>query len=309
MQTHLTVSVIIPHYRDLLNLRQCLKSIDLQSYPKDLIQIIVVNNEATPILKEKLSDLNISVMFLSEPIAGSYIARNKGIEFATGNFIFFTDSDCIVDKDWVSNGVQALLKSPIVGGRIKLILKNKNRPKLLEHFEKIFYFNQNLTIEHESYAATANLLIRKEVLATTGLFDPILRSGGDKEWCQRAHKKGFKTIFCHKTIVFHRPRTLYPFIKRRIRLVSGIMYLRARSEGLNLIDLKEMLKFFTFTSKMKQWNVNWSYYNELPNFKKFLVWSIFRMFCLLDIIIILLCFNSYKLMKKLTLIDRHKNDI
>ena len=38
------VSVIIPVYNDFLRLRICLKALENQSYPKDLFEIIAVDN-------------------------------------------------------------------------------------------------------------------------------------------------------------------------------------------------------------------------------------------------------------------------
>ena len=30
-------------------------------------------------------------------------ARNVGVEYSNGEFIVFTDTDCVVDRDWLKN--------------------------------------------------------------------------------------------------------------------------------------------------------------------------------------------------------------
>lgn len=87
------VSVIIPVYNAKKYLRECLDSVLNQTHKN--VEIIAVNDGSTDnslqILMEYQKQKNIKV--ISQTNGGVCAARNKGIEFATGNFIMFLDSD------------------------------------------------------------------------------------------------------------------------------------------------------------------------------------------------------------------------
>ena len=97
---NILLSVIIPVYNVEKYLHQCLDSVINQTY-RDL-EIICVNDASTDssgeILKEYAqNDSRIKIVNMGKN-SGSGIARNKGLEVATGRYIHFLDSD-----DYISN--------------------------------------------------------------------------------------------------------------------------------------------------------------------------------------------------------------
>ena len=94
------VSVIIPVYNDKRGIKKCLKSLLEQNYNKELYEIIIVDNGSTDGTKEFLK--KSPVKFLEEnDIQSSYASRNKGIKHSKNEILCFTDSDVIVDKNWI----------------------------------------------------------------------------------------------------------------------------------------------------------------------------------------------------------------
>lgn len=95
------VSIIIPIYNSEKYLKQCLESIINQTYKN--IEIICINDGSTDnsekIIKDYLKT-NKNITYLKQPNAGQSIARNKGLEKATGDFILFVDSDDFIEKIW-----------------------------------------------------------------------------------------------------------------------------------------------------------------------------------------------------------------
>ncbi len=92
------ISVIIPVYNCAKYLPMCLDSIIYQTY--DNLEIICINdgskdNSGKILEQYKQKDTRIKV--ITQHNQGQSIARNKGIEAATGNYISFIDGD-----DWVS---------------------------------------------------------------------------------------------------------------------------------------------------------------------------------------------------------------
>ncbi len=105
------VSVIIPHLNSSDKLDLCLRSLDDQTYDKNLYEVIVVDNDSDKNHWENLLRLSslYNITLLKEPKRSSYAARNTGLQKAGGGgIIAFTDSDCIPCPGWIEMGVSSL---------------------------------------------------------------------------------------------------------------------------------------------------------------------------------------------------------
>ncbi len=230
------VSVIIPHLNDSDRLGLCLKSLNDQSYDKRFYEVIVVDNDSSEFHWKKLLKLKslYKIILLKEPKSGSYAARNKGIQQAKGSIIAFTDSDCIPYPNWIEMGVnnlKILNYYGIVGGRIELTYKNKDHLNAVEQYETLFAFNQERFINKLNFSVTANLFTSKSMLSDAGNFDDSFRSGGDREWGDRAIIKGSKIIYGRNVIVKHPAHNaLKDLIRKNLRITGG-EYLYYKKRG------------------------------------------------------------------------------
>jgi glycosyltransferase involved in cell wall biosynthesis len=98
------VSFIVIAFNARATIRRCLLSILAQ--PVDQ-QVILVDNASTDDTVACVSDLPITIVSESNRVRGA--ARNKGLEYATGEFIAFVDSDVELPPDW-SHRALALLE-------------------------------------------------------------------------------------------------------------------------------------------------------------------------------------------------------
>ena len=97
-------TVIIPTYKDWPRLQMCLDALALQSLPAAEFEVLVANNNRVADLPADLRlAANVQVIWAEQP--GSYAARNAVLPHAKGEVLFFTDSDCIPDPDWLRLGV------------------------------------------------------------------------------------------------------------------------------------------------------------------------------------------------------------
>lgn len=232
------VSVVIPVFNDLQGLQKCISALILQTYEKNLFEIIVIDNgsDKTPKLSNMpSSSVNIRIAFCQKP--GSYAARNVGAKVAQGEVIAFTDADCLPDPDWIRNGVTTLNNSGqnyIVGGEIKLL--QSQHPTAVELYQCLTGFAQKENIELRRFTATANLFVNKQHFIQIGEFDEDLLSGGDREWCWRAEKLGFKLIYAqHASVSTYPRRSIHAAIKQARRVTGGRYHLRS----LGVIDSAE----------------------------------------------------------------------
>ena len=101
------VSVIIPTFHDWNRLQSVIDALKKQTYPKDHLEVIIINNDPEDSPPEL--DLPDNFRIISESKPGSYAARNKGISAAKGEILAFTDSDCIPYPDWIEQAVKLLM--------------------------------------------------------------------------------------------------------------------------------------------------------------------------------------------------------
>lgn len=102
-----TVSVVVPARNEEAMIEACLKSI-LAQEPKPL-EVILVDNGSTDRTSEIGKSLGVKVIYQSKP--GLHIARQTGLEAATGDVVAATDADCVVGPGWVGE-IQKAFEDP-----------------------------------------------------------------------------------------------------------------------------------------------------------------------------------------------------
>jgi glycosyltransferase involved in cell wall biosynthesis len=85
------VSVVTPSFNQGRFLRDCLESVELQTYPR--VEHVVVDGGSTDESREILAAAGDSVSWTSEPDRGQADAVNKGFEASTGEIVGWVNSD------------------------------------------------------------------------------------------------------------------------------------------------------------------------------------------------------------------------
>lgn len=91
------VSVIIPNYNAADYIEECVCSVLQQTY--DNLEMIIVDDGSTDSSRtiiNKLKNITTSIVTIYQENMNASIARNKGIDFASGDFYLFLDSDDIL---------------------------------------------------------------------------------------------------------------------------------------------------------------------------------------------------------------------
>jgi GT2 family glycosyltransferase len=205
------------------DLPDCLEALMKQSYPKDCYEIIVVDNGQNYGI-ESLVKKYPNVFLVAEVRPGSYIARNTGLYHARGEFIVFTDADCIAHTDFLSSGISVLESDEncgLVGGQIVLQELIPQQPTAVELFEREFTFTQEKYIKKGKQASTANVFTSAEVIKKVGNFDQNLKSTGDFEWSHRISKAGYELFYSPEACVYHPTRRTWKAIAKRTKRIAG----------------------------------------------------------------------------------------
>lgn len=221
------ISVIIPVYNDWSRLKKCLSALSKQSYPLDKFEVIVIDNGSNE--KVDITGENLSVKLDYCEIPGSYAARNRGLEICNGDIVAFTDSDCLPHPDWINEAVKSFRSSldvSLIAGHISVFPHCVDHPTTCELYDMLNGFPQEKYVHKSNFGVTANLFVRNKVFKKIGVFDFNLKSGGDKEFCQRAIEHGFLIEFQSKVVVDHPARKSVGEIFKKVKRLTGGKYKR-----------------------------------------------------------------------------------
>lgn len=107
-------SVIVPVYNRIDEVKELLDSLQKQSV-KNFEVIIVEDGSSDPCRKEceAAARRGLDLKYFYKENEGRSIARNYGMERATGDYFVFFDSDCVIPSDYFRNLEIELRKNPV----------------------------------------------------------------------------------------------------------------------------------------------------------------------------------------------------
>lgn len=216
------ISVIIPVYNDTDRLKLCLDALSKQTVPRDEFEVIVIDNGSEEPPRELVESYPFC-RFAEESKQGSYAARNKGLELAEGEILAFTDADCIPKPHWLEEGIKVVSVEGFngqVGGLIKVFPLVEDCPTGVELYDMIYGLRQDVNVQCR-FAATANMITKREVFDAIGYFDDQLMSGGDTDWGQRVASAGRSIVYSENVIVSHPARDSLEGIIRQAKRHAG----------------------------------------------------------------------------------------
>ena len=120
------VSVIIPIRNEEKYLAQCLQSVIAQDYPKDRMEILVVDGRSEDRSREIVAEFGSKypmIKLLDNPRLIVPAAMNIGIKNAKGDVIIRVDGHCLLESDYISQCVKCLRRTGAdnVGGLMQAV--------------------------------------------------------------------------------------------------------------------------------------------------------------------------------------------
>lgn len=230
------VSVLIAARNEEANIGRTLSDILAQDFPKELLEIIVVDDHSTDrtsAVVQSYADQGIKLLTLneSEPL-NSYKKKaiTTAIAEASGELIVTTDADCRMGRDWLATIVgyaethgSFLVSSPVVYSQQRSFFEEL---QTLEFLYLIGLGAAGIGNRQPSTCNGANLAYRRDVFYEMGGFNGIdhLASGDDELFLHKVAAKYPNRIgFCKSrgAIVYtDAKRTLRGFIHQRRRWAS-----------------------------------------------------------------------------------------
>jgi glycosyltransferase involved in cell wall biosynthesis len=230
------VSVILPTLNRGDMLASLIDSLAEQTYPADRFEVIVVDNGSEDGTREWASRVTGTLPFRFRFLSNSTSfrvpaqSRNLGFAAASGEIIAFTDSDCLVSRNWLEQGVAALHNAPAAGLAHGTTLPWEDgtpRPPI--------YSTISVT-SAKAFYETCNMFYRRAALERVSGFDRTFIEtwpypafyGEDTDLAYRVLEAGYPGLFAPTVLVWHRvfANPLRRWIREPIKAFSWPLIVR-----------------------------------------------------------------------------------
>jgi len=199
------VSVIIPTLNSERVLEKCLNSLMTQKYKE--VEVIVVDDGSTDSTVKIAESFNCKV--IRNPKRGRAEAKNEGIKFSSGKYLFFVDSDMEITPNVISECVNLAENNRFVGGIVipERSIGNSFWVKVRD-FEKDFYAG---TVVESARFFPAKLV--KEA----GGFEEGLIFFEESTLQYKIQRKGYNRFLRANSVILHHEEnfTLIAWLKKK----------------------------------------------------------------------------------------------
>jgi glycosyltransferase involved in cell wall biosynthesis len=222
------VSVIIPCRNEEKFIAECLDSVIQQDYPKEKIEVLVVDGASEDKTKKIVKNYSKKYPFvklLNNPKKIKPVALNIGIKKSKGEYIIIMDAHSKYKNNYISKCVETAVKynADNVGGILKTISKNNNfisksiTKCLLSSFGVGGAFFRKGLKKITEVDTVFGGCYKKEVFKKINLFNEKLIRSQDMEFNIRLKKAGGKILLNPEIISYYYPKsTLKEFFKHNI---------------------------------------------------------------------------------------------
>jgi cellulose synthase/poly-beta-1,6-N-acetylglucosamine synthase-like glycosyltransferase len=248
------VTILIPAHNEAIVIKQTLASMVKLTYPKDHLQVILINDNSSDQTEEigrtfakKYPFIQVVTTNAEYKGKGKSTALNYGVQFATGSIIIVYDADNTPEPEAVEMLTLALDNDPKAAatvGKFRVINAAKNVLTRFINIETIcfqwmaqggraFWFNLT-TIPGTNFA------IRRSVLDEVGGWDPQALAE-DTELSIRIYDLGYHIRFFPAAVTWEQePENFKVWWKQRTRWARGNQY----------VIVKFFLRFFQKKQKL-----------------------------------------------------------
>ena len=213
-------SVIIPVYNRPDEVRELLESLSKQTL-KDFEVLLIEDgsvNRCDTVAQEFDKDLNICYFYKEN--SGRSLTRNYGMERASGEYLIFFDSDCIIPERYFEI-VKARLEEDYVdcfGGPDAAHTSFSNLQKAISYSMTSFFTTGGIRGGKKGMEKftprTFNMGFSKEVYKRVGGFKDMF--GEDIDLSLRIQKAGFHTVLIRDALVYHKRRVSFRSFYRQV---------------------------------------------------------------------------------------------
>ncbi len=241
------VTVIVPCWNEENTVGETIRSLLALDYPKDKVQIIVVDDgstDGTSRAVEEFKDVP-NITLLRKENGGKHTAMNLGIEKTTTDFVGCLDADSFVTPSALKRMVPYFDDKDIMAVSPSIIIHEPKRPMewaVKIEYQLSVYIKKMLGLMNGIHVTPGPFSIyRTKVFKDLGPYR-VAHNTEDMEIAYRMHEYGYRIEQCHDAHVYTKtPPTIYKLYRQRRRWIYGFIN--------NTIDYRRLLfkeKYGTF---------------------------------------------------------------
>ncbi|HEX9724655.1 MAG TPA: glycosyltransferase [Vicinamibacteria bacterium] len=217
VESHPSVSIVIPTLLGPAHLPECLSSLRALSYPKDKLQVIVVDNgskqDPAPAVRKHYPEARVVRLSENRGFSGGIAA---GVRESTGEWLAFLNDDTRVDREWMSEMIATAKRrrTPCVAARIL----NWTGDRIDFAGGGVSFEAKGFQLGHGStqidswteeqpvlFACGAAMLVRRDLFLETGGFDEAMFAYyEDVAFGWELTLRGYDLWISPRALVFHK---------------------------------------------------------------------------------------------------------
>ncbi|MFH1778040.1 MAG: glycosyltransferase [Candidatus Omnitrophota bacterium] len=210
------VSIIVVNFNGKKYLRDCFTSLANLNYPKDKIEIIMVDNGSTDGSLEYTEKHFSEVKIIKNDINNYCRANNLGIKQAKGEFILLQNNDVVAEKDVLRELMLVISQDNKIGAVTGKILFPDGKIQCVGHYMMPNYYWADRGFredDHGQYNEAEEIdslshcfaLYRKECLNNVGELDESFNMYlEDIDLSIRQKQEQWKIFYVPKAVVYHK---------------------------------------------------------------------------------------------------------
>ncbi|MCK4589193.1 MAG: glycosyltransferase family 2 protein [Nanoarchaeota archaeon] len=238
------ISVVIPAYNEEKSIQESIKSVLKLDYPKNKLEIVVVNDGSKDGTREKVEEVikknqDWKIHLINKKNGGKGSALNAGLKVIKGKYFVCLDADSFVQKNALRKLLPHFDRKDVAAvlPALKVSKKSSNLLQKMQHYEYIInMFYKELMSKLDCIRVTPGpfSVYKTAVLRKVGGFDENRNLTEDLEMALRLQSYHYKIIQVLNTHVLTiAPKTLKGVYKQRNRWYKGSV--------LNTIKYRKML--------------------------------------------------------------------
>jgi glycosyltransferase involved in cell wall biosynthesis len=243
------VSVIIPTFNRPLELRSCLNALDRQTFSEEWEIIVVDDGSPRPVeIGEPYCSETCTWKLIRQANAGPAVARNRGARESAGEFVAFTDDDCLPDPTWLEKLMKRAEQSKrvLVGGTTYNGLMSDMFAHTSQLIVDLVYEHFNADSDNAYFLASNNILCTRRCFDEIGGFSVEYPRPGaeDRDFCDQWRSRGWQIVWERNALIEHRHAQSHKkFIELHFRYGRGAFLYQSARKKRNSGTMEEDLSF------------------------------------------------------------------
>ena len=199
------VSFVIPVKDAAEHVRRCIASIVANDYPRDQVEVLVVDNDSSDGSAQAATEAGATVLRSSARSVAEL--RNQAASQARGAILAFVDADHEIGREWVRTAVDVLSAADI--GATGAPCMTDPLPNWVQRQYDAMR-SRPVAREEVQWLGSGNLAIKKDVFEGIGGFDAQLTACEDVDLCNRLRAAGHRIVAdpAMRNVHYGDPKTL-----------------------------------------------------------------------------------------------------